>query len=243
MTADTFVMTLGTLERPLRSYLRRLLLRPDVAEDIVQSTAVRAIETRADAPSDATGMRKWLFTIATRLAIDERRRHSSWREFALDDVREVAESRPDFVARARQRCGSPEMAAIAREHLAVCFSCVLRNLDTRRAAALLLKEVLSFSVDEIAEILDARFAQVKNWLQEARAEMDQRYAETCALLNKRGVCYQCVELDGFFNGGQRDPLLGTDGSIDARMAIVHDLSERDLNGWHKEVLGLLRELE
>lgn len=243
MTTDTLVAELGSLEGSLRSYLRRLLLRPDMAEDIVQTTAVRALEARSSAPSDAAGLRRWLFTIATRLALDERRRHSSWREKPLEDVRAVAEGREDFVARARAWRGCPEMAAIAREHLAFCFSCVLRNLEIKRGAALLLKEVMCFSVAETAEILEASFGQAKNWIQEARAEMERRYADSCALLNKRGVCYQCVELDGFFNGGQRNPLEGTDGSVDARVALVRDLKHQDLNAWHKELLGLLDELE
>jgi RNA polymerase sigma-70 factor (ECF subfamily) len=135
------------------------------------------------------------------------------------------------------------MAAIAREHLALCFSCVLRNLDVKRGAALLLREVVGFSVAETAEILDASFGQVKNWIQDARAEMTERYAESCALITKRGVCYQCVELDDFFNGSKRNPLEGTDGALDARLALVRGLPPGDINAWHKELLGILGELE
>lgn len=239
----TLTTELAALERPLRAYLRRLLLQPDLAEDIVQSTAVRALEAGTHCPQDAQGLRRWLFTVATRLAIDERRRHSSWRELSLADVRPVAESRADFVARAEARRGSPEMATIAREHLAICFSCVLRNIEAKRAAALLLREVFGFTVEETAEILEARFAQVKNWIQEARAQMERRYEDTCSLLNKRGVCHQCIELDSFFNGRTRDPLEGTRGDVDARLAVVRDSAQGDMNGWHRDLLGILTEFD
>ena len=41
-----------------------------------------------------------------------------------------------------------EMAAIAREHLAVCLVCTLRNLLPQQAAALLLREVHGLPIAE-----------------------------------------------------------------------------------------------
>ena len=78
--------------------------------------------------------------------------------------------------------GNPDMAAIAREHLAVCFACTLRNLQAPQAAAFLLRAVHAFSTTETADALDATPIQVKNWIQQARRTMEDRYEHTCALV-------------------------------------------------------------
>jgi RNA polymerase sigma-70 factor (ECF subfamily) len=138
--------------------------------------------------------------------------------------------------------GNPEMELIAREHLAVCFACTLRNLPPRQAGALLLREVHGFSSAEVAETLEATPGQVKNWLQQARRAMADRYAQTCALITKAGVCYQCVELDDFFNGRRRDPLAGSDRSLAARLTILRETRKAALGPWHRRMLGLVEAL-
>lgn len=135
--------------------------------------------------------------------------------------------------------GSPEQQAIAREHLVVCFSCTLRNLAPYEAAALLLREVYAFSTRETASHLDATEVQVKNWLQQARRTLEARYARTCALVTKEGVCHQCVELDRFFNASARDPLDGTARDVEARLAIVRREREAALGPWHRQMLRIL----
>src|SRR5437867_2349479 len=126
--------------RELTSYVTRMVLRPAVAEELVQQAALRLVE--ADhAPTDPEGTRAWLFRVATNLAIDYVRRHSTWRENILLETRERAVKDEAFVAESRLLRGSPEMSAIARDHLAVCLSCTLRNLPPEHGAALLLVEV------------------------------------------------------------------------------------------------------
>jgi len=49
--------------------------------------------------------------------------------------------------------------------------------------------------------------------------------QTCALVTKQGVCHQCVELDGFFNGKARSPLQRTDGTLADRLAILRETRE------------------
>lgn len=222
----------------LVGYAMRMVLRHDVAEEIVQDAAVRLLQSETAFAGEAA-MRPWLFRVVTNLAIDHLRRHSTWKELVLVDARERAEASPAFVAESRQLRGSPELAAIAREHLAVCFACTLRNLAPERAAALLLKEVHGFSTAEIAETLDVSAIHVKNSLQQARRTLEERYAHTCALVTKNGVCHQCVELDGFFNDERRDPLDGTARDLDARLAILRDTRERALGPWHRRMMRLI----
>jgi RNA polymerase sigma-70 factor (ECF subfamily) len=183
--------------RALVAFATRMVVRQDVAEEIVQQAAVRALE-QASLPEAPSELRAWLFRVVTNLAIDHLRRHGTWRETVLDDTRTRATSDAGFVAESKLLAGSAEMKSIAKDHLAVCFSCTSRSLAPEEAAALLLKEVYDFTNDEVAGVMGASFGQAKNWIQSARAKLTERYARTCALVTQEGVCFQCVELDRFF---------------------------------------------
>jgi RNA polymerase sigma-70 factor, ECF subfamily len=224
--------------RELVSYATRLVLRNGVAEEIVQEAALRLL-SESRLPDDDAQIRAWLFRVVSNLAVDHLRRHSTWREMVLQDARTKAEADPVFVAESVALRGNPEMAAIAREHLAVCLACTLRNLPPQQAAALLLREVHGLSTAETASALEATPVQVKNWIQQARRVMTARYAHTCALIAKQGVCYQCVELDDFFNGQQRDPLAGSARTVAARLSILRDTREAALGPWHRRMLMLV----
>lgn len=234
---------LEPLRRELCAYLSRLVLRPQVAEELVQTTFLKALEAPDSVPEGAQALRAWLFRVATNLALDTLKRHSNRREHLVFDLREAAEANPAFVAHSMELISTPETRAIAREHLAACFACVLRNLPEHKAAALLLTEVHGFEVSETAQMLEARPAQVKNWIQEARAHMTRRYDDTCALIEKRGVCHQCVELGGFMKGDTANPLAGTAGDVAARLAILGSLRERPWQPWHRMMFELLDDLE
>jgi len=226
------------LRPELVGYLRRLLAREELAEEVAQQAALRAVEAE-DVPEDAAGLRAWLFRVATNLALDHLRRHATWREGVLDETRGRAEGDAAFVAESRLLSGSPEMRSIAREHLAVCMACTLRNLRPEESAALLLREVHGFTVEETARAMDARFAQVKGWIQSARARLTERYASTCALVSQAGACFQCVELDRFFGAGAGDPLAGTARDLDARLVILRERREAPLGPWHRRMMQLV----
>jgi len=225
----------------LTGYLTRLVAREDVAEELVQQTAVRALEQEA-LPENPDDLRAWFFHVATHLALDHLRRHSTWRETVLDETRERAEASAGFVAESRLLAGSPETRSIARDHLAVCFSCTLRNLPARESAALLLREVYDFTVDEVARVMEASFGQAKGWIQSARATLRARYDDSCALVAQQGACFQCVELDRFFQAGRGDPLAGTARDLDARIAVVREGRDAPLGPWHRRMMRLVSEV-
>jgi RNA polymerase sigma-70 factor (ECF subfamily) len=235
--------TFEGIRTELTAYLNRLVVRPQLAEDLAQTAFVRCWEAKENLPERPERLRAFIFKVATNLALDELRRHSTWRETMVFDLRAKAESAPDFLARSQALIGTPETKAIAREHLAACFACTLRNLPERKAAALLLKEVHGFSLKEAAELLDAGEGQVKNWLQEARAAMHARYRETCALIAKKGVCHQCVELDGFFHSGQGNPLPGSHDHVEGRLRILKELRAKTWSKWHRMMFELIDALE
>jgi RNA polymerase sigma-70 factor (ECF subfamily) len=115
----------------------------------------------------------------------------------------------------------------------------LRNLPPQQAATLLLKEVHDFSLQETAGLLNAGVPQAKNWLQDARAYMRRRYAQTCALIGKQGVCYQCVELAEFFQAQDKQPLPANTDDIESRLAIAREFHSRPWGAWHQMILRLI----
>lgn len=238
---ERFAAGFQTHRRALTGYVTRLVVREDVAEEIVQQAAVQALE-REDLPETSGELRAWLFRVATNLAIDHLRRHSTWRETVLDDARERAERSAGFVAESRLLAGSAEMRSIAKDHLAVCFACTARNLSPEESSALLLKEVYDFTIDDVAQVMGATFGQVKAWVQGARQTLRARYQTTCALVAQQGACFQCVELDRFFHAGGGSPLEGTAGDLDARIAVVKERREAPLGPWHRQMMRLVAEI-
>jgi predicted DNA-binding protein (UPF0251 family) len=142
------------------------------------------------------------------------------------------------MARSAALIGTPEVAHLVREHVETCLGCVNRNLPAQQAAAVLLRELHGFSVEEAAEILAARPTQVKNWIQTGRRKMQDRYAETCALVTKGGVCHQCSELSAFFRVSGPASVGISAGSLDERFDVIRALSGVPLGTWHRALLHL-----
>ncbi len=241
MTREQVAATFQSNRKMLAGYLTRLIAREDIAEELVQQAAVRALEQES-LPEDAAEMRMWFYRVATNLALDHLRKHSTWREGVLDVTRGLAEADAGFVEESRLLAGSPEMKTIAKDHLAVCFACTLRNLRHEESAALLLKEVYDFTVDEVARVMDATFGQVKAWIQSARSQLKAKYDTSCALVAQEGVCFQCVELDRFFGADRGDPLTGTDRDVAARLVVVRERRDAPLGPWHRQMMRLVEEL-
>lgn len=240
-TREQVAATFQKNRRALAGYLTRLVVREEIAEELVQQAAVRALEQES-LPEDAAEMRTWFFRVATNLALDHLRKHSTWREGVLGETRGRAQEDAGFVAESRLLAGSPEMKTIAKDHLAVCFACTLRNLRHEESAALLLKEVYDFTVEEVAGVMGASFGQAKAWIQSARAQLKAKYDASCALVAQEGVCFQCVELDRFFRADEGDPLAGTERDVNARLVLVRERREAPLGPWHRQMMRLVEDV-
>jgi RNA polymerase sigma-70 factor, ECF subfamily len=239
MSPELFAEQFEALRPELLRYLTRLVLRPALAEELTQETAVRGLQHLEILPATANERRAWLFRVATNLGRDHCRRFGTLRETVMVDLRSMAENDPTFQAKTLSLRSSPESITIAREHLAACISCSLQRFPPEQAAALLLVEMMSFTVAETADILSARPAQVKGWLTTTRTATEEHYGRTCMLVNKQGVCYQCVELDQLYQANQGDPLAGTAKSLDDRLAI---LRTQPPARWTQLIAGLVDEL-
>ncbi len=238
MDATRLAAALTDIRPELLRYLTRLTGSPQGAEDVVQSTYVRAHEALARAPSTSDELRRWLFRIATNLTLDELRRKKRWRANSVIELRQLAEGNASFMATSAALVATPEMTNVVREHLDTCFGCVVRNLPEAQAASVLLRELHGFSVAEISGILGARPTQVKNWIQTGRGTMQDRYAETCALVTKQGVCHQCTELSDFVRAPGPAALGMSDGVMDERLSVIRPLNTNAVGEWHRRLLSL-----
>ncbi len=187
----------------LQSYLYRLTCNQEAVEDIAHDTFVRALEKQEQFKGDST-LKTWIFSIATNIAMDYLRKKKRWPENAQDEARKLAESdnkhRDQFI---RIHQESPAGAFELKEHINFCFTCISKTLPIEQQVTLILKEFYEFKVDDISSILDCPRGTTKHRLFKARQKMNSIFDRRCALVNKNGVCYQCSELDDFFNPGKK----------------------------------------
>jgi RNA polymerase sigma-70 factor, ECF subfamily len=189
--------------KQLKSFLLRLTASVEDAEDIVQDTYLKASDKVAGFRGQSS-IKTWLFAIASNLAHDNRRARVRWTENVTDISKEAALRNPAFFQESMHiRQTSPHGNFEIREHIAFCFTCVSKSIPLEHHVALLLKEIYDFKVSEIAIIMDQTEAMVKYYLHTGRAKMIAIFEGRCALINKKGVCHQCSELNGIFNPQQK----------------------------------------
>lgn len=170
--------------RELTGYCYRMLGSAFDADDAVQETMVRAWRGLGDFEG-RSALRSWLYRIATNVCLDQlsgrqrralpmdlsgspwqpveaslaaRRPGTAWVEPVLDRL-VVAED------------ADPAEQAVQRESIRLAFVSALQHLPPRQRAVLLLREVLRWRAEEVAQLLDTTVASVNSALQRARATM------------------------------------------------------------------------
>ncbi|MGC4068580.1 MAG: RNA polymerase subunit sigma-70 [Polyangiaceae bacterium] len=162
----------------LRHCYRMLGSFPD-AEDVVQETLLRAWNAR-EGYSGAAPVSHWLMRIATNACFDalaSRRRRGlpQLEKEAADGAAPIeAGCVADWLTPAPdarlfpQSLVAPARALETRESVALAFLALLQRLPPRQRAVFLLKDVMDWSVAEIAAALDMSEASVSSALHRAR---------------------------------------------------------------------------
>ena len=166
----------------LTAYCYRMLGSTFEAEDAVQETLLRAWRS-FDRFEGRAAVRSWLYKIATnvclsmRVAPQRRARPMDLGPALTADhslgpvVAETTWIEPMPDGRAVPSGGDPADIAVARESIRLAFVAALQHLPPRQRAVLILREVLHWRADEVAELLGTTVASVNSALQRARATL------------------------------------------------------------------------
>lgn len=189
---DAFQSLVAPWQGPLFGYIYRMVTLRQDAEDLLQDVLVRALQMLPTFRQQGQ-FKSWLFGIATHVCLDHLRSKQRWRvEAQLIGEREA--DKEDMHTPLRQLMASPDFVFEIREHIAFCFSCLGRTLPPEEQAALLLREVLGFSGEEAARMMEVSEPVLRHRLSAARAAMTSAYDGLCQLINKDGACWQCKGL-------------------------------------------------
>jgi RNA polymerase sigma-70 factor (ECF subfamily) len=181
-------------------YIYRMVTRSADAEDLLQEVLVRVIESLPRYRAESQ-FKTWLFGIATHVCLDHLRTKKRWRVEAQLYGQYETEADETQLAQLEALMHSPDFIFEMREHIAFCFSCIGRTLEPDQQAALMLREVLGFSNQEAARVLEVSEPVFRHKLSAARAKMIASYEGLCQLINKTGVCWQCRGLQEFAGAG------------------------------------------
>ena len=172
--------------RELTGYCYRMLGSVFDAEDAVQETMVRAWRGIADFEG-RSAVRSWLYRIATNVCLDSlsgRQRRALPMDLSGSPYPPVAESlagrlpakawvEPVLDRQVIPEDGDPAEQAVARESVRLAFVAALQHLPPKQRAVLILREVLRWKAEEVAQLLDTTVASVNSALQRARATMTE----------------------------------------------------------------------
>ena len=187
---DAFARLVSTHRGALHAHCYRMLGSLADAEDAMQETLLRAWRGLASFEGRSS-LSSWLYRIATNscLRLIERRPK---RVLPIDygpsaDPHEalavpLAESvwiepYPDERLGLEDGFASPDAHYEQRESVELAFIAALQHLPPRQRAVLILREVLGFSAEEVAEALDTTATSVYSALQRAHKAVDERLPE------------------------------------------------------------------
>ncbi|HZO07667.1 MAG TPA: sigma-70 family RNA polymerase sigma factor [Solirubrobacterales bacterium] len=184
VASETIERDLERLRPALTGYCYRMLGSGFEAEDATQETMVRAWR-RADSLAEPAALKSWLFRIATNVCLDqieERKRRARPVDLGEAGTAETPVGAPlpetTWVlpiadSQVADPDADPAAQAAERESLRLAFVAALQHLPARQRVVLVLREVLRWSAQEVADLLETSVASVNSALQRARATLDE----------------------------------------------------------------------
>lgn len=174
-----FTRLVEPLRRELHAHCYRMLASVHDADDALQDALLRAWRNIAKFEGRST-VRSWLYTVATRTCLDiiaGRGRRALPMDLGPSSEQAVVGSAPLTDVAWLGPYPDAGLRAEQRESVELAFIAALQHLPGNQRAALLLFEVLSLSVAEIATIMDTSAASVNSALQRARAIVNDKIPE------------------------------------------------------------------
>ncbi len=180
---DAFRELTEPYRRELQVHCYRMLGSFQDAEDLLQETLLAAWQGFARFESRAS-LRTWLYRIATNRCLNARRSAARRpaKEWDVPHVQPPEPTRlgevvwlepvPDAVLEGAFDVPlGPEARYEQSESVSLAFVTALQVLPPRQLAVLILRDVLGFHADEVADMLDTSVESVKSALKRARARL------------------------------------------------------------------------
>jgi RNA polymerase sigma-70 factor (ECF subfamily) len=161
--------------RELHVHCYRMLGSFEEAEDLVQETLLRAWRGR-ERLERREWFRAWLYKIATNACLDAIKRDGR-RVPSLGSFRDVPwlQPYPDrLLEELAPPAEQPDAAIVERETIELTFLAVMQLLPPRQRAVLVLRDVLDWPANDVAELLEIGVAAVNSALQRARATLREQ---------------------------------------------------------------------
>src|SRR5215468_4988769 len=176
--------------RELQVHCYRMLGSFQDAEDALQETLLAAWRGFAGFEGRAA-LRTWLYRIATNQCLNARRSTSrrAAKEWNVPEVQPPEPTRlgevvwlepyPDaLLDGATGAPVGPEVRYEQTESISLAFVTALQVLPPRQLAVLILRDVLGFHANEVADMLDSTVESVNSALKRARASLQRRRSPT-----------------------------------------------------------------
>jgi RNA polymerase sigma-70 factor (ECF subfamily) len=183
---EAFTALTARYTRELHLHCYRLLGSFHDAEDAVQETLLRAWRHLASFERRSS-FRAWLYRIATNAALTQRRRARHDLSGAPQWLTDAAATSTDpwislspypdaLLDQLEAGSGDPVANAELGESVQLAFLAAVQLLPPRQRAVLLLRDVVGFSADAVAEMLDSTTASVNSALNRARSTLQHQRA-------------------------------------------------------------------
>ena len=228
----------------LHAHCYRMLGSVHDAEDATQDALLRAWRGLARFEG-RSALRTWLYTIATNAclkAIERRPRlvlpidygpatdpHDGPAEPLVESV--WVEPYPDERLGLGDGLAGPEARYEQRESVELAFIAALQHLPARQRAVLILREVLGFSGQEVAEVLETTPASVYSALQRAHKSVAQRLPERSQQATLRALGDEALReiVEAFVAAWER----GDVGALAAMLAEEATIAMPPMPTWYR----------
>jgi RNA polymerase sigma-70 factor (ECF subfamily) len=174
----------------LHAHCYRMLGSLHDAEDAMQEVSLRAWRALGRFEGRSS-LKSWLYTIATNTCLNQIEKrpkrvlpidyapaadpHGGPGEPVVESV--WVEPYPDELIGVDDELAGPEARYEQRESVELAFVAALQLLPANQRAVLILREVLGFSAQEVADALETSVASVNSALQRARKAVEERVPE------------------------------------------------------------------
>jgi RNA polymerase sigma-70 factor, ECF subfamily len=179
---EAFARLVGPYRRELLVHCYRMLGSLQDAEDVVQEALLHAWR-RLGTLRQHTSLRAWLYKIATNACLDALDKRP--RRTLPTAVYPAADPRAPLASPIEEpiwleplpdewlvdAADNPEARYTMRESVTLAFQLALQLLPPRRRAVLILRDVLAWHANEVADLLDMTISAVTSALHRARATM------------------------------------------------------------------------